>query len=397
MRIALRTSGGRGEYELAGSQGSVDVSDLLGIQQFYELTPGLVIPGRAVATRAQGKPRIRLIDQQKKTVHFYRLLAGVLLLPKPIRELHATTGNPLLAHEAYSMRAIKVDVADVDKKNGRVVLRPTDILIGNATNEEASLGFAQRMSRILRIWRTVQSRADPLSTLLTQHHDAVFAQKPDHKHIELTAHEVISLVGTSADPLPLIESRLFGASLGVLGEDEYAAWAGESVWDGFGIDDELSPTEAKHQRVKQWRQVAVRGAEGIAFRKAVSKNYDFRCVFSGTRMPKMDTTESCGVDAAHILPWASHNINSPNNGICLSKQCHWAFDEGVLKLDWNSGCNCYVLSIPKEIQVSAKTSHFDLGFFQSLTGPISSANLPSDKAIWPSPRLLSEFNRFMFS
>jgi hypothetical protein len=65
MRIALRTGGGRGVYELAGSQGTCRASDLFQKELYYELTPDLVIPGRARADRRQGKPRIKL-DEQKK-------------------------------------------------------------------------------------------------------------------------------------------------------------------------------------------------------------------------------------------------------------------------------------------------------------------------------------------
>lgn len=63
MRIALRTGGGRGVYELAGSQGTYRASDLFNREMFYELTPDLVVPGRAVPDVRQGKPRIKLNNQ----------------------------------------------------------------------------------------------------------------------------------------------------------------------------------------------------------------------------------------------------------------------------------------------------------------------------------------------
>src|SRR4051812_8972634 len=145
MRIALRTSGGRGEYELAGKQGSVHASDLFNKELCYELTPSIVLPGRAIATRVQGKPRIRLEDQQT-TTHLYRLLAGVLLLPKPKREFKQTHGAELLKREAYSMTAIKVDVSDVQA--AKAVIRPTDILLENADKQQEKIIFAHRMGRI---------------------------------------------------------------------------------------------------------------------------------------------------------------------------------------------------------------------------------------------------------
>lgn len=59
MRIALRPSGGRGDYELAGSFDTVHASDLLEKRFFFQLTPALTIDGRATAHRLSGKPRIR--------------------------------------------------------------------------------------------------------------------------------------------------------------------------------------------------------------------------------------------------------------------------------------------------------------------------------------------------
>lgn len=42
MRIALRTSGGRGEYELAGKQGEIAASSLFDHPLLYELTPEII-------------------------------------------------------------------------------------------------------------------------------------------------------------------------------------------------------------------------------------------------------------------------------------------------------------------------------------------------------------------
>lgn len=126
----------RGVYELAGRQASTSASDLFDREIFYELTPRIIIPGRAMASRLQGKPRIRL-DDTRRTTHLYRLLAAVLLLPKPKREFKKTHGRQLLKFEAYSMSAIKVDVAETDAHS--VVLRPTDLLLENAASWKRKL------------------------------------------------------------------------------------------------------------------------------------------------------------------------------------------------------------------------------------------------------------------
>lgn len=94
---------------------------------------------------------------------------------------------------------------------------------------------------------------------------------------------------------------------------------------------------------------------------AVREAYDYRCLFSGERFPKLKIFDSAGVDGAHILPWSTHGLNSVKNGICLCKQCHWGFDNGLLRLDFDSHSNNYLLSIPKSVENIAIKENFDIG------------------------------------
>lgn len=89
MRIALRTSGGRGEYEVAGSHESIRVHDVFDRQIVLELLPGFRFPTNNYVRHTQGKPRIRLLDPYGDS-HVYLILAAILLLPKPKREIGAT-------------------------------------------------------------------------------------------------------------------------------------------------------------------------------------------------------------------------------------------------------------------------------------------------------------------
>ena len=86
MRIALRPSGGRGDYELAGTYNEIKASDLLEKRFFFQITPAITIDGRAVARRLSGKPRIRPDGGR----HAYILISSILLLPTPRRELLKT-------------------------------------------------------------------------------------------------------------------------------------------------------------------------------------------------------------------------------------------------------------------------------------------------------------------
>ena len=393
MRIALRTGGGRGVYELAGRQGNLNASDLFDREIFYELTPSIIIPGRAVASRRSGKPRI-LLDEKLRTTHFYRLLAAVLLLPKPKREFKKTHGEKLLRFGAYSMTAIKVDVGDIGAK--KVVLRPTDLLLENADNLQAKVEFAERMSRIARLWEAASQQNAPLAELVRKLQQAVLTANPDYKAIEGCAQEILDLLGVDGDPLPIAEEQL-GVSeaqqepLPLVQPTQFTHQA------DFGVEDETSPIEARLERVKRWREMAVRGAAGEKFRREVRTSYDFRCLFSGQRLPKTQVTDSAGVDAAHILPWSTHNINAVGNGLCLNKLCHWAFDAGVLKFSFDSNKSAYTLEIPDRVRKAASDAKFDVIYFDSLTGTIPPSRLPKNQNLWPSPKYLTELNKFMIA
>jgi hypothetical protein len=79
MNIALRPSGGRGEYELAGRQGELHVHDLFDLQMFIEILPGVSINVYSPYSHCvlkDGKPRIRL-TQPARNAHPSSLIAAL--------------------------------------------------------------------------------------------------------------------------------------------------------------------------------------------------------------------------------------------------------------------------------------------------------------------------------
>jgi hypothetical protein len=389
MRIALRTGAGRGAYELAGRQGNLSASDLFGREILYELTPGIVIPGRSVAALRQGKARIALDDATRsKTTHVYWLLSAVLLLPKPKRELKATHGKQLL--KSYSMTAIKIDVARLSP--GDAVLRPTDLLLENADGQRAEMDFTKRMLRVIRVWEAAQRHDTPLAGLVRKWSDAIRATDPDYKAIERSAQEILDVLHTGEDALALIEEKLEIAQPEEEASNNYLSSISLPQAD-FGLDDDISPEEALIHRIKVWRQQAERGSIGRKFSRAVSSAYDYRCLFTGQRLPRLEIADSPGVDSAHILPWSTHDLDSVRNGICLNKQCHWAFDQGILRLGYDTAANTYTIDVPKIARQAALKASFDMEYFNSMIGPIPEARLPRSRANWPSPRYIGELNR----
>ena len=67
------------------------------------------------------------------------------------------------------------------------------------------------------------------------------------------------------------------------------------------------------------------------FRKAVQHAYNHTCAFTGTRL--LSHFRHTIIDAAHIRPWSESHDDSLENGVALSKNCHWAFDRGMLSID----------------------------------------------------------------
>jgi len=223
----------------------------------------------------------------------------------------------------------------------------------------------------------------------------VLSADPDYKAIEGSASRISEALGTEGDPLPLAEQQL-GLIEAPLEPPPLTKPAQFTHQADFGVEDDVSPAAARIERVKQWRRQAVRGSAGVQFRRDVSAKYEHRCAFSGQRLPKLEVTESPGVDSAHILPWSTHEINSVRNGLCLSKQCHWAFDQGILRLTFDAASRTYLLDIPDKIRKAARKAAFDLQYFEALSGPIPESRLPNDRAHWPSPTYISELNRFVF-
>lgn len=72
-----------------------------------------------------------------------------------------------------------------------------------------------------------------------------------------------------------------------------------------------------------------RGREG-RFRIGVITAYDYTCALTGYRLVTL--TSGTIVDAAHIHQFARSRNNNLNNGIALSKNAHWLFDNGLWSL-----------------------------------------------------------------
>ena len=85
-----------------------------------------------------------------------------------------------------------------------------------------------------------------------------------------------------------------------------------------------NPEDVKLTRAK-------RIARSQAFRRNVLKAYDNRCAVTGTAI--VAPNGAIGCDAAHIISKESNGVDDVRNGLCLTKNLHWAFDRGMFSID----------------------------------------------------------------
>ena len=387
MRIALRTSGGRGEYEVAGSHESIRVHDVFDRQIVLELLPGFRFPTNNYVRHTQGKPRIRLLDSHGDS-HIYLILAAILLLPKPKREIGATPGGKLQIYkDNFSVMSIPFDV--VELTTTEIVVSPTQMVLSNSTFDSVRLDLIERLRIVMACWEAASKQSSALANAITQHKNAFNSQ---NVKAVISAAESIRLATIEPDdPLRHITKDLNLPNLDEL------MWLGVHATEtdealALGEDNLEELKEAARNRMKVWRQVAMRGAAGAKFSLQVREAYDHTCMFTGMRLPKTPMTGSSGVDAAHILPWAEYDLNSVSNGLCLSKLCHWAFDAGILQLTFDDPSSKYQLQLSTAALSAESDGLLKLNGLKDIQGVVSTSLLPKDSANWPKPSFLKVYN-----
>lgn len=383
VRIALRTSGGRGEYEIAGSHGNLSVANVLDRQIRLQIFPNKALDTNNWIRRLQGKTRIRL-GNPATDKHIYLLIAAILLMPKPKREISKNPEGQLqLTENNFSITSIQFDVVKCDALS--ILIQPTDLILANSNFDQARIDIVERLRIILDIWHNASLQNDSLSIEIIAHRNAVLSG--DIQKIYYYATQIRNSFDID-DPLREILRKY---SL----IDEYTYWLGihRNDVESSIVEEDLSDLkEAAKNRIKQWRVQASRGSKGAKFSKEVKAAYRNRCLFTGYYLPKSSFCNTSGVDAAHILPWAEYDINSVSNGLCLNKLCHWAFDTGILSLNFLKTKDVYDLSISSEAMQAEKNGLLSLEGFKQFIGKIPDSRLPSNKKFWPAPQFLEEYN-----
>ena len=108
------------------------------------------------------------------------------------------------------------------------------------------------------------------------------------------------------------------------------------------------------------------------FRLAVVAAYDYTCALTGYRL----TTIMAGsiVDAAHIHQFADSRNNDPQNGLALSKNAHWLFDQGLWTI-----ADDYTVIVAVGQFVEQSPDQKGLRDYHG-----QKIRLPKDPALWPN-------------
>lgn len=389
MNLTLRPSGGRGEYELAGRQGELQVHDLFNQPLFIEILPNVSIDAFSCCELDNGKPRIRL-TKSCKNAHPSPLIAAAMMLPKPRRSLRETNGNGLLRWDQFVVQTVRIDIVP---RAGNVLICPVVVRLANSAGEWLDIRFAERMARVVRVWTAAATLSGELAEAVRNHAFAFTSPTATQaQRVNSVVSLRVALSNPDGDMLPLIESRFGFTVTSLLSGGDISAEVSDDI---FAEEVNIDPAEARVDRVRQWRLAVVRGASANNFRRNVREAYDSRCMFSGQRLPRTEATTTAGVDAAHILPWSRFDLDATKNGLCLNKQCHWAFDEGLFRLTFDDAVNAYVVSIPDPIRLAASAAQFDIASFDAIVGLVPRTNLPENEELWPSKVYLAELNRFI--
>ncbi len=394
MKIAFRTSGGRGEYELAGSQGTTSSTELANYAIDFQVSPNILVSGKCVLQIKNGKPRIRLNKGDDDSTHAYRWLSALLLLRKPSRvraddEYLVARGSAPAKYQIYS---IQVDV--VSSASSICLLRPTIIEIHEGQSSKF-ISVPDRIGRIQYILENAENLPDSIQSVLSDFGKALVLPE-GHKNLEELRNKVyISLANYdtsyqgSLDALPILENILFSKGIAI---EEYEPKLQPIV---LAEDDKRTAIEIRSDYLRSWRFVAERGYQGRKFSKSILDAYDNRCLISGVRLSKTSMNTIPGVDAAHILPWAKFDLNTVPNGLCLTKTYHWAFDSGIIRIEFDPSMNSYITimdNLAKQAMIDARC---DLSLFEPHLGVIPISRLPQQESLWPSPVFLKELNKLL--
>ena len=118
-------------------------------------------------------------------------------------------------------------------------------------------------------------------------------------------------------------------------------------------------------------------ARDQGFRRAITTAYAHRCALCGIRVLTLDGHTV--VEASHIIPWSLSQDDRPANGMALCRLCHWAFDEGLLKVS----TSFTIVTSSQLITADNSPGYLTILEGRSIVGPVETAFWPDlDSLRW---------------
>lgn len=389
MRITRRTSGGRGEYEISeATPRGVTPNDLLGRSIILELPNGWRINSGTELTAQGGKRRLRLTSQQATQMQVQRQVAAALMLPEPVRADEAFgVGEPVLQTGRYAIDHILIREAEL-VGNSTAILTVRAVILRNGSVQAAELQVGDRLQRLSAVWSTADEFPPDIADLVKQHREAVSSGAA----ISTAVERIVEHLQTSMSERSTDIGIVYSQQTDVL--DALEAALDISVDEPLIQPSEVDPEEPdiRMRTVKEWKRWAnARGPKSARFRYDVRHAYRATCVVCGDHFPPTSFSAP-GVDAAHILPWSDYDLDEVQNGLCLCKLHHWAFDEALILITPES--RAYSVALLKDIEdrLLAIDPNFSVETLRRAAGRIPEERLPRNRAHWPRPEFLQSLN-----
>lgn len=346
MHIGFRRSGGRGEYEVVGSQAGYTALSLEGWTFNLSWPDGIVREtGLGLEPADSGKPRLRSLRTTPYQVG--RMVAAMLLMPDPRRSFVSVPTQPVVLHsKGYVLT--RVGFGPDTEFNNVVDIVDVDPIFVEAENGEGSqvVGVTARWNRIRRIYEARESLPSSIAIEIAAHQSYMASGKP------VTA-ELTKIVSRLARALGRYIPGHDPSADSLLALDRLLGFATDDGPD-LPVPSEVGESESdvKARSAFQWRLAKSRGADGARFRRLIRGAYKDRCVFCGGAFVAKGIPS--GLDAAHILAWSSYNLDVVTNGLSLCRLHHWAFD-GSLVVPYHEAGQYYMRFTRLALALDART------------------------------------------
>ncbi len=200
MRITKRSSGGRGEYEISGTFGSLTPWDLVDRSIVLDLGGGLAINTQVVLRDIQGKRRLRMETAAGCEMHLHRQIAAAVMMPRPARDENTWGNNPpVLQSGLYGIG--NISLADVQLlSGGRVLLVPGEIEVANSSHQEQLL-CPRRTADVRAVWAARNLFPPLVAQLLEEHERFVRLGEAISENLEETVAQVQEVLSAQSQAL----------------------------------------------------------------------------------------------------------------------------------------------------------------------------------------------------